>query len=76
MRHGDVRPVLSRLSEEILGPERLKFSLSWEMKLFNIFNMGIFIIWRRGSIISMQGFQCFYNYKDHFIYPCADIRTV
>ena len=65
MRHGDVRPVLSRLSEEILGPEHLKFSLSWEMKWFDIFNMGIFIIWRRGSIFSMQGFQCFFNYKDH-----------
>ena len=31
IRHGDVRPVSSRLSEEILGPERLKFNPSWEM---------------------------------------------
>ena len=27
----DQSPRLSRLSEDILGPERLKFSLSWEM---------------------------------------------
>ena len=51
-------------------------SIMGNVIVWYIFNIVIFKIWRRVSMISMQGFQCFYNYKDHCIYPCADIRTV